>query len=157
MTTNPLDPINNRHISTGYQVIIIFGLIILFLQLFSLAKSLFDNNMLQSRIEDFRNQKTSKSEAIDKKQLEYFASILKNAQITELKKNKGLIYLDEEEHRLQNSTYLAHKELLAPNEDPIFQDQVEKKQPPTPEKKKVEEISKRPNIQQWMFMLFKVE
>jgi len=157
MTTPQAQTTHNREISTGYQIVIIAGLIILFLQLFSLAKSLFDNNMLLARIDDFRDQKTAKSEAIDKKQLAYYASLLRNQQIIELKKTKGLVYLDEEEHRLQNSTYMAHKELIAPNEDPIFRDQVEKAKIPTPEKKKIEEISKRTNPQQWMYMLLHIE
>ncbi len=147
----------NKRIPPSYQLIIICGIIILFLQLYSHAISMFNDSQTNLQVDRFlaHNQKLKNDIRHD-----IIDSVVENLPSVEVRRNKiesekGITVLPGEKvFIVPNSDNLALENNPTAKEDAVFKEKVPSGMK-TP--KEIEnEMKKRPVIDQWKWFIFHI-
>ena len=147
---------HSRRVSATYQIIIIAGFCILFIQLYALASSMYRDAQSSEQIERFEQQNIDLERKTKESMVELIKTQLANVELRENKETQNTQYLDEEVRVLQDSDLKANEDLQAASENDIF------KQPypadfTESEKEKIEEVKKKSKMEQWRYFFFKID
>ncbi len=146
---------HSRRVSATYQIIIIAGFCILFIQLYALASSMYRDAQSTEQIQRFELQNKELEAKTRESMIELIKTQLVNIEIRENKETKNSQYMDEEVRVLQDSEIKANEDLQAPSERAIFQQPYPVDFTET-EQAKIEEIKKLSNPEQWKYFFFKI-
>lgn len=147
----------SRNVSFTYQVIIIMGFFILFLQLYALASSMYRDSQLNEQIKEFRVDNEKKKTEIANKKIEYISTQLDATQIRYAKESEDKLYKDEQMKIINNSDELAHNNVQDISESPTFATPTSLLSLEDDEEEQVKEIKKQPKIGQWKYYFFHIE
>lgn len=147
---------HSRKVSATYQIIIIAGFCILFIQLYALASSMYRDAQSSEQIERFEQQNKNLEKKTKESMIELIKTQLISVELRDTKETQNSQYLDEEVRILQDSDLVANEDLQAPSDKALF------KQPypiefTQSEKEKIELVKKKPKIEQWKYFFFKIE
>lgn len=145
-----------RRISATYQVIIIGGFIILFLQLYTHATSMYRDSQSSEQVARFQETNKAIEEDIRNKQITAFTLTLPSVAERDAKLNGPEKYLDEQVMVVNDSEALAHESIKLPSEQDVFKEPISLDFI-NADTAKLEEMKKKPKIDQWKWVLFRLE
>lgn len=145
-----------RRISATYQVIIIGGFVILFLQLYTHATSMYRDSQSSEQVDRFQETNKEIAKDIRDKQITAFTLTLPSVEEREAKLNDSERYLDEDVMVVNDSDAMAHENIKLPNEQDVFKEPVSLDFI-AGDSEKVNQMKQKPKIDQWKWVLFKIE
>lgn len=147
----------SRHVSFTYQIIIIVGFFVLFLQLYALATSMYRDNQFNDQIKEFRAGNEQRKIEIANKKLEDAGINLRSMQIRSAKESEGKILTGEEVKIINNSEALAHNNTDDISQSPTFAAPTAQVTFVEDKEEALKNIKKKSKIDQWKYYFFHVE
>lgn len=144
-----------RRISATYQVIIIGGFVILFLQLYTHATSMYRDSQSSEQVARFQETNKQIEDDIRSKQITAFTLTLPTVAERDAKLNGPEKYMDEKVMVVNDSEAMAQN-IKLPSEQDVFKEPVSLDFI-AGDNQKLEDMKKRPKIDQWKWVLFKWE
>lgn len=145
-----------RRISATYQVIIIGGFIILFLQLYTHATSMYRDSQSSEQVARFQETNRQIENDIRTKQITAFTLTLPTVAERDAKLNGPEKFLDENVMVVNDSEAMAHESIKLPSEQDVFKEPVSLDFI-NADSEKIEALKRKPKIDQWKWVLFKWE
>lgn len=145
-----------RRISATYQVIIIGGFIILFLQLYTHATSMYRDSQSSEQVDRFQETNKQIEDDIRSKQITAFTLTLPTVAERDAKLNGPEKFLDEKVMVVNDSDAMAHDTIKLPSEQDVFKEPVSLDFI-AGDNAKLDALKKKPKIDQWKWVLFKLE
>jgi len=145
-----------RRISATYQIIIIGGFIILFLQLYTHATSMYRDSQSSEQVARFQETNRQIEQDIRTKQITAFTLTLPAVEEREAKLNDAKKYLDENVMVVSDSDAMAHESIKLPSEENVFKEPVSLDFI-AGDNAKIDAMKQRAKIDQWKWVLFKIE
>ncbi len=150
-----LDLKKSRRVSATYQVLIISGFIILFVQLYAFAAGIYRDAQSNGQIERYE----AKNVTLEKTLKQTMTSLLKNqlqsVEVRTFKETFNKRFLDEEIRVLKDSKKLARAETLPPDED-VFRDPNQEEFIDS-QAEALARVKLKPKINHWKYYLFHLE
>lgn len=144
-----------RRISATYQVIIIGGFVILFLQLYTHATSMYRDSQSSEQVARFQETNKQIEDDIRSKQITAFTLTLPTVAERDAKLNGPEKYMDEKVMVVNDSEAMAQN-IKLPSEQDVFKEPISLDFI-AGDNQKLEDMKKRPKIDQWKWVLFKWE
>lgn len=145
-----------RRISATYQVIIIGGFVILFLQLYTHATSMYRDSQSNEQVLRFQETNKQIEDDIREKQITAFTLKLPSVAERDAKLNGPEQYLDEKVMVVNDSEAMAHESIKLPSEQDVFKEPISLDFIGS-DTARIEELKKQPKFDQWKWVLFRWE
>lgn len=145
----------SRRVSATYQILIVAGFIILFIQLYAFAAGMYRDAQSTEQIERYETKNQDLKDSIKETMVSLLKNQLQSVEIRTFKETFNKRYLDEEVRVIKDSELLAKSEVL-PSQKDVFKDP-EAADYIDAQAEALARIKLEPKINHWKYFLFHIE